>query len=105
MHVCIDCIYVWITEEISKINSERKINSGRQRNGFAARGRPRRCESALQDRQGALRAPPGAHRGRLGLWVLLRLRLTLADRALRVHALFSELALRSELILSNPAIL
>ena len=38
--------------------------------------------------RGALRAPPGAHRGRLGLWVLLRFRLTLAGRALRIHALF-----------------
>ena len=42
---------------------------------------------------------PRRHRGRLGLWILLRFRLTLAGRALRIHALFSELALRSELIL------
>ena len=47
------------------------------------------------------RAPIG---GRLRLWVLLRFRLTLAGRALRSNALFSELALRSELILGNPAI-
>ena len=48
-----------------------------QRHGLAARGRPRRCESALQNSQ-------GARRGRLGLWVLLRFRLTLAGRALRI---------------------
>ena len=54
--------------------------------------------------RGALRAPPGAHRGHLGLWVLLRLRLALAGRALRIRALFSGLVLRSELILVNPAI-
>ena len=41
--------------------------------------------------------------GRLGLWVLLRFRLTLAGRALRIHAPFSELVLRSESILRNPA--
>ena len=51
---------------------------------------------------GRPKAPIG---GRLGLWVLLRFRLTLAGRALRNHALFSVLALRSELILSNHAIL
>ena len=50
---------------------------------------------------GRPQAPIG---GRLGLWVLLRFRLTLAGRALRIHALFSELILRLELILGNPAI-
>ena len=44
------------------------------------RGRPRRCESALRN-------PPGARKGRLGLQVLLRVRLTLAGRTLRIHAL------------------
>ena len=51
---------------------------------LAARGRPSRCQSALQNPQGAHRAPPGAP---LGLWVLrvlLRFRLALAGRALRV---------------------
>ena len=52
--------------EISKINSERKANSETGRDGFAARGRPRRCESALQNPQGALRAPPGAKGGAWG---------------------------------------
>ena len=47
---------------------------------------------------------PRRRRGRLGLWVLLRFRLTLAGRALQVHALFSELVLRSELVLKNSAI-
>ena len=37
-----------------------------QRSGFAAHGRPRRYESALQNPQGALRAPRGAHRGAPG---------------------------------------
>ena len=55
--------------------------------------------------RGARRAPPGAHKGRLGLWVLLRFHLTLAGRTLRIQAPFSELALRSELISSNPRIL
>ena len=45
---------------------------------------------------------PRRHRGRLGLWVLLRFRLTLAGHALRIHAQFSELVLRSELIWGNP---
>ena len=40
---------------------------------------------------------------RLGLRVLLRFRFTLAGRALQVHAPFSELALRSELVFSNYA--
>ena len=47
---------------------------------------------------------PRRHRGRLGLWVLLHFRLTLAGRALRIHALFPELILQSELILGNPAV-
>ena len=42
---------------------------------------------------------PRRRRGRLGLWVLLRFRLTLAGRAPQVHALSSELVLRSELVL------
>ena len=48
--------------------------------------------------------PQAALGGRLGLWVLLRFRLTLAGRVLRIHALFPELVLWSELILGNPAI-
>ena len=48
---------------------------------------------------GRPQAPMG---GRLGLWVSLRFRLTLAGRALRIHAVFSELVLRPELMLSNP---
>ena len=39
---------------------------------------------------------PRRHRGRLGLWVLLRFRLTLASRALRVRALFPELPKRKK---------
>ena len=38
---------------------------------------------------GRPQAPIG---GRLGLWVVLRLRLPLAGRALRIHALFSEVS-------------
>ena len=60
--------------------------------GFAARGRPK------------AKNPQGARKGYLGLRVLLRFHVTLAGHTLRFHALFSELALRSELILSNPAI-
>ena len=48
------------------------------------RGLPKRCESALQNPQGALRAPPGAHRGPLGLWVLLRFRLVLAGHVVEI---------------------
>ena len=33
---------------------------------------------------------PRRHRGRLGLWDLLRFRLALANRALQVHVLFPE---------------
>ena len=45
--------------------------------------------------RGAFRAPR-RRRGRLGLWVLLRFRLTLARRALQVHALFPELPERKK---------
>ena len=44
------------------------------------------------------------HRGRLRLWVLLRFGIALAGRALQVHSLFPELALRSELVLRNSAV-
>ena len=62
-----------------------------QAHGPAARGRPRRCEKRTPK-------PTGRRRGLPGLWVLLRFRLTLAGRALQVHALFSELILRLELV-------
>ena len=67
--------------------------------GFAG-GRPKRCESTLHNPQGAPGAPR-RHRGRLGLWVSLRFRLTLACRALQVHANSSELV--SEWISSDSA--
>ena len=52
-----------------KRSSSREANSG---NGawLPARGQPRRCESALQNPLGALRAPPGAHRGNFSLTAL-----------------------------------
>ena len=39
---------------------------------------------------------PRRRRGRLGLWILLHFRLTLASRALQVHALFLELPERKK---------
>ena len=51
---------------------------------FPPHGRPKRCENALQNSQGALRAPPGAHGGPLGLWVLLRFRLALAGHVMEI---------------------
>ena len=39
---------------------------------------------------------PRRRKGRLGLWVLLRLRLALASRALQVHVLFPELPERNK---------
>ena len=56
--------------------------------GLAARGWPRRCESALPN--------PGAPRRTLGLWVLLRFRIALASLALQVYALFPELPEREK---------
>ena len=58
--------------------------------GLAARGRPRRWQSALQNLRGGAFGAPRRRRGRLGLWVLLRFRLALASRALQVHVLFLE---------------
>ena len=48
-----------------------------------------------QTHRGAFGAPR-RRRGRLGLWVLLRFRLTLASRVLQVHALFPELPERKK---------
>ena len=80
-------------EEVPKINSERKTNSGAQRSGFAARGRPGRCESEFQNTQGALRPAPGARRGPawgggreregLGLPLALAKEMVMATAALR----------------------
>ena len=73
-------LYVYISEDPPERTPESKAGSGKPMR-LPPHGRPKRCESALQDPQGALRAPPGARRGPLGLWVLLRFRLTLAGPA------------------------
>ena len=67
-------------EEIPQINSERKTNSEAQRMDSQRAARQGHAKAHSKAHR-APRAPPGAVGGRLGRWVLLRFRLTLAGRA------------------------
>ena len=62
----------------------------------ACSARPAKVRRKRSKAHSPSRPPMGAWGRPMGaLWVLLRFRLTLAGRALQIHALFAELVLRS----------
>ena len=94
MHFCLGpvflgTVYVWLKDQLRK--HEGRLRS-RAYTDLRRAARPRRRETRTPKPTGVPLAPPMGRA--LGLWVLLRFRLTLAGRALQVRALFSELVLR-----------